>query len=154
MVVGQTVELPGDVVAVAASGILNSTTGNEFVHGSSTSLQFHRLVLGAGDRHADVAHLLIKTCEGLVDAGLGFSCGVGSFDGLFLGAEGIHSSLEALRPADEFLFLSLQGGMLGLQIIELGLQSCLTGQRLTGEILTTLLECPTGSVLHLVDIGL
>lgn len=44
--------------------------------------------------------------------------------------------------------------MLGLQIIELGLQSCLTGQRLTGEILTTLLECPTGSVLHLVDIGL
>lgn len=96
MVVGQIVEFLGDVVVVVVSGIFNSIIGNEFVYGFSMSLQFYCFVFGVGDCYVDVVYFFIKICEGFVDVGLGFSCGVGSFDGFFFGVEGIYLSLEVL----------------------------------------------------------
>ena len=94
MVTGKVVELASDVVAIATGGILDGSTGHEFVNGSCTGLKLHGLVLGTRDRHADVAHLLVQTGEGLIDTSLSLSRRVGGLDGLLPRAEGIHTSLE------------------------------------------------------------
>jgi hypothetical protein len=76
---------------------------------------FGRLVLGALDGEADVAHLLADAGHRLVDRVCASAGGVGGLDGLLAGPERLDLGLQALLGERELLLLALELGVLRLR---------------------------------------
>ena len=124
------VELGGDVVACAVPLASSSAPrGEQLVDGAGAGLHLRGLVLGALDRHADVAHLLGDAGERLVDLGLRLGGGVRRLDRLLAGAEGLDLGLQPLRGEGQLLLLGLQLGVLRLR----GRSICCCERRLGGS---------------------
>jgi hypothetical protein len=147
------VELGLDVV-IGAREVGELPRGEQFVEGAAAGLHLGDLVLGALHRGAGVAHRRRDAADRLADVRRGLGRGVGRLDRLLLGAKGLDLGLEALAGVGQLLLLVDDGGVLGVEVLQLAGDGLAPREGLAGEGLVVLGQRGLGLVGQLVALVL